>query len=151
MSKKTYAGYVHLKPINGIIFPSYAQNQMYKDFITKNLLGQFYMTTNENMYGENSIILKSLIKERNLSGIVFLSTFCLPEQKNARKEIYKLAKKNNKKFFFMFEDFELNFNKDKEANQIEEFLLFDNPFFTKKKTYVDKHEKIFLDKDWKFI
>ena len=34
MNKKPiYAGYINLRPINGIIFPSYAQNQIYKDYI----------------------------------------------------------------------------------------------------------------------
>ena len=27
-----FAGYINLKPINGIIFPSYAQNQINKEY-----------------------------------------------------------------------------------------------------------------------
>ena len=33
------------------------------------------MTTNENTYGENSIVLKSLIKNKSVNGVVMLSTF----------------------------------------------------------------------------
>ena len=61
-------------------------NQTFKNYINNELNGHFYMTTNENMYGENSIILKSLLCEKILSGIVFLSTFCLPEDLNERKK-----------------------------------------------------------------
>ena len=41
--KKTpiFAGYINLKPINGIIFPSYAQNQINKEYITSKLNGEF--------------------------------------------------------------------------------------------------------------
>ena len=56
---KTYAGYINLKAINDVIFPSYAQNQMNKDFIVNKLKGQFYLATNENTYGSNNIVLIS--------------------------------------------------------------------------------------------
>ena len=65
--KKVYAGYLHLKPINGVIFPSYIQNQMNKNYINEKLNGQFFMTTNENMYGDNAIILNSLAKEKSIN------------------------------------------------------------------------------------
>ena len=58
---KKIAGYLNLKPINGIIFPSNVQNQLNKEFIETKLKSSFFMTTNENTYGENSIVLKSLI------------------------------------------------------------------------------------------
>ena len=76
---KKIAGYLNLKPINGIIFPSYVQNQINKEFIENKLNGSFFMTTNENTYGENVIVLKTLIKNKSISGIVMLSTFCLPD------------------------------------------------------------------------
>ena len=52
-----FAGYINLKPINGIIFPSYAQNQINKEYITSKLNGEFFMSTNENTYGKNNIVL----------------------------------------------------------------------------------------------
>ena len=54
---KTFAGYINLKPINGVIFPSYAQNQINKEFIVNKLKGQFFLATNENTYGSNNIVL----------------------------------------------------------------------------------------------
>lgn len=148
--KKLYAGYLHLKPINGVIFPSYIQNQMNKAFIIDKLHGQFFMTTNENMYGDNSIILNSIIKEKSLSGIVMLSTFCLPESYIQREKFYRLCKKNKKSLHFILEDLNCKpkkFNK----NKIEEFLIFDNKFFTNKKTDLTKDEEVYLNKSWQFI
>ena len=146
---KKIAGYLNLKPINGIIFPSYVQNQINKDFIENKLNGSFFMTTNENTYGENSIVLKTLIKNKSINGIVMLSTFCLPDDYENRKEIYKLIKKNRKSLHFIFE--ELSFKKNINENIIEDYLIFDNPFFTKKKTDLSYNEKIFTNKYWQFI
>ena len=38
---KKIAGYLNLKPINGIIFPSNVQNQLNKDFIETKLKSSF--------------------------------------------------------------------------------------------------------------
>ena len=53
--KKIYAGYISLKPVNGVIFPSYIQNQTNKNFI-KMLEWYFFLSTNENEYSENRIV-----------------------------------------------------------------------------------------------
>ncbi len=146
---KKIAGYLNLKPINGIIFPSYVQNQINKDFIENKLNGSFFMTTNENTYGENSIVLKTLIKNKSIDGIVMLSTFCLPDNYENRKEIYILIKKYKKTLHFIFE--ELNFKKNINEDIIEDYLIFDNKFFTKKKSDLSDYEKIFINKSWQFI
>lgn len=146
---KKIAGYLNLKPINGIIFPSNVQNQLNKDFIETKLKSSFFMTTNENTYGENSIVLKSLIKNKSINGIVMLSTFCLPNNYNNRKEIYKLIKKNKKALHFIFE--ELSFKKEIDEDIIESYLIFDNDFFTQKKTELNTFEKNFINKNWQFI
>ncbi len=146
---KKIAGYLNLKPINGIIFPSNVQNQLNKDFIENKLKSSFFMTTNENTYGENSIVLKSLIKNKSIQGIVMLSTFCLPNDYKNRREIYKLIKKYKKSLHFIFE--ELSFKKKIDEEIIENFLIFDNDFFTKKKTDLDNFEKIFINQNWQFI
>jgi len=147
---KIYAGYINLKPINGVIFPSYAQNQVNKEFINNKLNGQFFMTTNENMYGENSIILRSLIKEKSINGIVMLSTFCLPENIGKRIKIYKMLKKFRKSIHFIFE--ELNYNSQSiNIDEIEMYLMFDNNFFTQKKISLSRQENQFIDKTWQFI
>ena len=83
---KSFAGYINLKPINGGIFPSYAQNQMNKTFVEENLNGIFFLSTNENQYSDNNIVLHSLILENNnIAGIVMLSAFMLPENLKYRK------------------------------------------------------------------
>ena len=146
---KKIAGYLNLKPINGIIFPSNVQNQLNKEFIETKLKSSFFMTTNENTYGENSIVLKSLIKNKSIHGIVMLSTFCLPNDYNNRLEIYKLIRKNKKSLHFIFE--ELSFKKEIDEDKIENFLIFDNDFFTRKKIGLSDFEKAFVNKSWQFI
>tara|TARA_A100001035_G_C27775978_1_gene499057 strand:- start:440 stop:883 length:444 start_codon:yes stop_codon:yes gene_type:complete len=146
---KKIAGYLNLKPINGIIFPSYVQNQLNKDFIENKLNSSFFMTTNENTYGENSIVLKSLIKNKSIKGVVMLSTFSLPNDFNSRQEIYKLIKKNKKSLHFIFE--ELSFEKKINESEIESYLIFDNNFFLEKKTDLNSFEKTFIDKSWQFV
>ena len=87
-NSKSFAGYINLKPINGVIFPSYAQNQMNKTFVEENLNGIFFMSTNENQYSDNNIVLHSLILENNnIAGIVMLSAFMLPENLKYRKNV----------------------------------------------------------------
>ena len=77
---KTYAGYINLKPINGVIFPSYAQNQINRNYIVTKLKGEFFLSTNENTYGKNNIILRSLLSEKKLEGISILSVVSLPDK-----------------------------------------------------------------------
>ena len=144
-----YAGYINLKPINGVIFPSYAQNQINKDYIVNKLNGEFFMSTNENTYGRNNIVLRSLLEEKKLSGICFLSAFALPNNKVQRQAILHLAIKKGKQLHFVFEE---NFIKDKnDIQKIENLLIFNTSFFTKKKTNLNKFEKQFLSKNWKFV
>ena len=130
---KTYAGYINLKAINGVIFPSYAQNQMNKDFIVNKLKGQFYLATNENTYGSNNIVLISLLKEKSIKGVVMLSVFSLPNNFNDRKNIYKICSDNKKEIYFNFEQLKLKTKKD--IDKIEESLIFNHEFFTKKKNF----------------
>ena len=100
-----YAGYIYLKPINGVIFPSYIQNQTNKNFIVNNLKGSFFLSTNENEYSRNRIFLNSLINEKNkLKGVVMMSAFSLPANKKLRLKIYKIYL-TRKRTSFYFEDY----------------------------------------------
>tara|TARA_Y100000741_G_scaffold353819_2_gene327431 strand:+ start:267 stop:713 length:447 start_codon:yes stop_codon:yes gene_type:complete len=147
---KVYAGYINLKPINGVIFPSYAQNQINRNYILTKLHGEFFLSTNENTYGKNNIILRSLLSEKKLKGVSILSVISLPDNFIDRKEIYKLAEKNKKELHFVFE--EIVFRKKKDLELIEENLLFNSPFFTKKKTNLTSLEKrLFIDDKWSFV
>jgi len=147
---KTYAGYINLRPINGVIFPSYAQNQINRNYILTKLKGQFFLSTNENTYGKNNIILRSLLEERRIKGICLLSIFSLPKKINDRNVIYNLALKYKKELHFVFE--EQKFIKKKDVEKIEEFQIFNEPFFTTKKNSLTNFEKkYFLDKKWTFV
>jgi len=149
--KKTpiYAGYINLKAINGVIFPSYAQNQINKDFIVNKLAGEFYMSTNENTYGKNNIVLRSLIEEKSLKGICFLSIYSLPSNKKQRLDIYKLSIKNKKELHFVFEEKKIKALKD--VPYIEDLFIFNTKFFTEKKISLSKFEEQFLNKSWAFV
>tara|TARA_B100000989_G_scaffold93376_1_gene67826 strand:- start:4067 stop:4519 length:453 start_codon:yes stop_codon:yes gene_type:complete len=144
-----YAGYINLKPINGVIFPSYAQNQINKGYIVENLRGEFFMSTNENTYGKNNIVLRSLLEEKNLKGVCFLSVFSLPDDKIQRQEIFKLAIKKKKHLHFVFEENSIKNKSD--IDKIESTLMFNNSFFTNKKTNLTKFERQFLGKSWEFV
>ena len=147
--KKIYAGYINLKPINGIIFPSYSQNQINKDYITNQLFGEFFMSTNENKYGKNNIVLRSLIEKKDIKGICLLSIFALPENSNQRNKIYKMLIKNKKEFHFVFENRSLK--SEKQIEGIEDYFIFNRKFFTVKKIKLSKFEKKILDTSWSFI
>ena len=127
---RVFAGYINLKPINGVIFPSYAQNQMNKKYIIEKLNGEFFLSTNENTYGTNNIVLKSLLEEKRIKGICMLSTFHLPDDLDSRYLIYKLAQKNKKEIHFVFED--TSILNSKNIENIEQHLIFNQQFFTKK-------------------
>ena len=147
--KDIFAGYINLKPINGVIFPSYAQNQINKDYIVGKLGGEFFLSTNENTYGKNNIVLRSLLNEKILKGVSLLSIYSLPHDKKQREEIYKLLLKKRKQFHFVFEEKSLKTKKD--INEVEELFMFNNAFFTKKKTDLSSYERQFVKKSWTFV
>ena len=75
-----------------------------KLYILEKLDGEFFLSTNENTYGTNNIVLKSLLEEKRIKGICMLSTFHLPDNLDSRYLIYKLAQKNKKEIHFVFEE-----------------------------------------------
>ena len=79
-----------------------------------------------------------------------LSVFSLPNSFNERKNIYKICLKNKKEIHFNFEDIKFKFKKD--IDKIEEYLIFNNEFFTKKKSSITKSErKVFSDSSWTLV
>ena len=73
---KKFAGYINLKDLNGVLYPSSMQNIMIKDFIQNNLKGIFYLSPTEVLQARYPITLRTLIgKETKVSGIVMLSSF----------------------------------------------------------------------------
>ena len=148
---KSFAGYINLKPINGVIYPSSIQNIIMKDHISSILKGKFYLSPTEVLQAKYSITLNTLISnEVKVDGIVMLSTFSLPKIYKERKEIYLRCLKKNKELHFILDEIILQ-NKD-DIEKIEDQLIFRNEYFTKTKIKLDNYEKkIFKNSKTTFV
>ena len=137
---KKFAGYINLKDLNGVLYPSSMQNIMIKDFIQNNLKGIFYLSPTEVLQARYPITLRTLIgKETKVSGIVMLSSFYLPKNFKIRKQIYSELFKRKKILYFILD--ELVLKKKNYINKIEEFIFFNDSFFTDKRLKLNKYEK----------
>ena len=140
---KKFAGYINLKNLNGVLYPSSIQNIMMKDYIQNVLGGIFYLSPTELLQAKYPITLKTLIgKETKVHGIVMLSSFYLPENYFVRKQIYKEVVKMKKSVHFILD--ELVYRSLKDIDKIEEHLIFNNNFFTNTKIKLNKEEKSFM-------
>ena len=140
---KKFAGYINLKNLNGVLYPSSIQNIMMKDHIQNVLKGIFYLSPTELLQAKFPITLKTLIgKETKVDGIVMLSSFYLPEDYFVRKKIYKEIIKTKKSIHFILD--ELVFRSNKDIEKIEEYLIFNNSFFTKTRLKLSEEEKSFM-------
>lgn len=128
-----YSGYLQLKPINGIIIISSQQNIIIKDYVENKLKGKMILSANENIHGGNSMILNSLINEKNsIKGIVMLSSFCLPDNNSIRKRILKNFKQQKKELHLILEETFFTFRHfNEDIEKIEELRLFQNNHFCK--------------------
>lgn len=130
---RKYAGYINLKNLNGVLYPSSIQNIMMKEYIQNTLKGIFYLSPTEVLQAKFPITLKTLIsKETNVHGIVMLSSFYLPEDYDIRKNIYSQLFKMKKNIHFILDEIVLA--KKKDIEKVEEYLIFNNSFFTNTKT-----------------
>ena len=140
---KKFAGYINLKNLNGVLYPSSIQNIMMKDYIQNVLKGIFYLSPTEVLQAKFPITLKTLIgKETKVDGIVMLSSFYLPENYFVRKQLYKEIVKMKKSVHFILDELEYRSNKD--IDKIEEYLIFNNEFFTNTRMKLNKEEKSFM-------
>jgi sporadic carbohydrate cluster protein (TIGR04323 family) len=141
--KKKYAGYVNLKPLNGVIYPSSIQNITMKNFVENELKGIFHLAPTEFLQAKYSIVLRTLVSNQTLvEGIVLLSTFLLPQKYQERKKIYQLLKKNKKKMFFIIDGLSIKNNND--LDLVEDFMIFNSDHFIKTKTELNKYETQFM-------
>ena len=142
---KKFAGYINLKNLNGVLYPSSIQNIMMKEYIQNELKGIFYLSPTEVLQAKFPITLKTLIgKETKVHGIVMLSSFYLPKNYMIRKKIYKDALKMKKSIHFILDKLVLETNND--IDKIEEYLIFNNTFFTNTKLKLNDYEKFFMKK-----
>ena len=138
--KKKFAGYINLKNLNGVLYPSSIQNIMMKDYINKKLNGIFYLSPTEILHAKFPVTLRTLIsKETKVSGIVMLSSFYLPENYNIRKQIYRETIKNKKPIYFILD--EMIFKNKKNIKKVENFIIYNNQFFTDVKLKLILEEK----------
>ena len=139
MVKKKFAGYINLKNLNGVLYPSSIQNVMMKEFIQKKLGGIFYLSPTEILHAKFPITLRTLLaKETKVEGIVMLSSFYLPESYKMRKQIYKESIKNKKPIYFMLD--EMIFKKINDQEKVENFIMYNHNFFTDVKLKLNKDE-----------
>ena len=140
---KKFAGYINLKNLNGVLYPSSIQNIMMKEHIQNKLKGIFYLSPTEMLQAKFPIILKTLVcKETKVDGIVMLSSFYLPLNYIVRKNIYKESFKMKKSLHFILDDLTLETYDD--IDRIEEYLIFNDPFFTKTRLKLNDDEKLFM-------
>ena len=143
--KKKYAGYINLKPLNGVIYPSSIQNILMKNYIENNLKGHFYLSPTEILQAKFSITLNTLISNKTkVYGIVMLSCFLLPKNITERFSIYKSLLESKKKLYFIFDELKLENKKDKD--EIENFIIFNSEYFIKTKKNLNKFENNFMKK-----
>ena len=143
--KKKYAGYIHLKPLNGVIYPSSIQNILMKNFVEENLKGIFYLSPTELLQSKYSITLNTLIsKDTKVYGIVMLSSFMLPKSFSERNDLYAKILRSKKKIFFILD--ELSLEKKNGIDKIEDFIIFNSKFFIETRKGLDKFQKSFMKK-----
>ena len=143
--KKKFAGYINLKPLNGVIYPSSIQNILMKNYIENDLNGDFYLSPTEILQARFSITLNTLISNKTkVSGIVMLSCFLLPRSINERFLIYKKTLVSKKKLYFIFDDLKLESKKDIE--KVENFYIFNSNHFIKTKKKLNNFEDSFIKK-----
>ena len=142
---KKYAGYINLKNLNGVIYPSSIQNIMMKDYVQNILKGIFYLSPTEILQARFPVTLKTLIgNETNVHGIIMLSSFYLPENYIFRKQLYKDIIKTKKTIHFILD--EIVFRKKTDIDKIEEYLIFNNSFFTNTRRNLNDYEKKYIKK-----
>lgn len=141
--KKKFAGYINLKPLNGVIYPSSIQNILMKNFIENNLGGIFYLSPTEVLQAKFSITLKTLIsKETKVSGIVMLSTFLLPKSFKERESMYKKLLTSKKRMYFIFDELALENKRD--IGKIENFIIFNDKHFINTKKKLNSYENLIM-------
>ena len=142
--KKKYAGYINLKTLNGVLFPSSIQNMLMKDYVQNQLNATFHLSPTEVMQAKHSITLKTLLgKETSVSGVVMLSTFYLPKNTEERLNLLKLALKMKKEMHFILD--ELIFKKNNDIDMIEDFMIFNDNFFTQTRVKLNEEEIFITD------
>ncbi len=145
MKKKKFAGYINLKPLNGVIYPSSIQNILMKNYIENDLNGIFYLSPTEILQAKFSVTLKTLIsKETDVDGIVMLSSYYLPKNYAQRKNLFTKLLSLKKNMHFILD--ELKIYKKQDIENIEDFLMFNCDHLNNTKKNLSNFEQSFMKK-----
>ena len=137
---KKFAGYINLKSINGVLYPSSIQNALLKNYVIDFLNGIFYLSPTEVLQAKNLITLNTLVSnEVKVNGIVMLYIFFLPFEKKKRDLLYKRVLNNKKELHFVLD--EIIYKDKKDVKKIEDSLIFRSNFFTKTRLKTSNFEK----------
>tara|TARA_B100000886_G_C20413590_1_gene488223 strand:+ start:1874 stop:2332 length:459 start_codon:yes stop_codon:yes gene_type:complete len=145
MKKNKFAGYINLKPLNGVIYPSSIQNILMKNYIENDLRGIFYLSPTEILQAKYSITLKTLIsKETDVNGIVTLSSYYLPSDYTIRKNLFAKLIALKKNMHFILDG--LKIYKKQDIEKVEDFLMFNCDYLNNTKKNLNKFEQSFMKK-----
>lgn len=121
-SKKIAQGYLFLKPFNRVYLPTNIQNIIIKNYCEQNDL-LLKLSVNEHNIKNCWMELFSLLKKDDTNIIVMMSIYMLPDNKKDFIKFYKLLKKNEKHFVFVFENLKIK-NIKELKNEVNKFKLF---------------------------
>ena len=147
--KNNISGYINLRPFNGSTLSSTLQNVVMRDFCIKNGFN-FNISPSEFIFNNSYTQLNSLLNSKSILGVVMCSIFMLPKNIEERLKIYKLANKNKKKMYFVFE--KISVLKPLDFNQIEELFSMRSIFKTNSDKILDKKylKNLKVKKNWSF-
>lgn len=147
--KNNISGYINLRPFNGSTLSSTLQNFVMRDFCIKN--GYiFNISPSEFIFNNSYSQLNSLLNSKSILGVVMCSIFMLPKNNEERFKLYKLANKNKKKMYFVFE--KISVLKPIDFNQIEELFFMRSIFKNNSDKILDKKylKNLKVEKKWSF-
>lgn len=147
--KNNISGYINLRPFNGSTLSSTLQNVVMRDFCIKNGFN-FNISPSEFIFNNSYTQLNSLLNSKSILGVVMCSIFMLPKNIEERLKLYKLANKNKKKMYFVFE--KISVLKPLDFNQIEELFSMRSIFKTNSDKILDKKylKNLKVKKNWSF-
>ena len=147
--KNNISGYINLRPFNGSTLSSTLQNVVMRDFCIKNGFN-FNISPSEFIFNNSYTQLNSLLNSKSILGVVMCSIFMLPKNIEERLKLYKLANKNKKKMYFVFE--KISVLKPLDFNQIEELFSMRSIFKTNSDKIIDKKylKNLKVKKNWSF-
>ena len=120
-----------------------------RDFCIKNGFN-FNISPSEFIFNNSYTQLNSLLNSKSILGVVMCSIFMLPKNIEERLKLYKLANKNKKKMYFVFE--KISVLKPLDFNQIEELFSMRSIFKTNSDKILDKKylKNLKVKKNWSF-